>query len=372
MPVTPIGNWLARMTWLKALALSLISGAVLAQPLEFAKIEGWAQDNHQAAFSAFLVSCAKSDPSQEPLNLALKGVCEKAVAFKGKPRAFFESHFTPHLTSNEGFVTAYYEPEILGSRVKNAIYKYPLYKKPGDLVSEKPNPQFDARSKAGRMVDGKLEPYYTRGDIENGAIASQKLELIYLKDENDGFFLSIQGSGRVLLQDGGVFRAGYDAHNGHPYIPIGRVLVERNIADKAIVTMDYLRSYLREDYVRAKELRAQNKSYVFFRELTELLPHQGPIGGQGVPVTPWRTLAVDKTRFVYGTPIFISGNLPLLDMQAGAPFQRLMIAQDTGSAIRGAARGDLYLGSGFEAGVMAGNIKHKITWITLLPIGYKP
>jgi membrane-bound lytic murein transglycosylase A len=171
----------------------------------------------------------------------------------------------------------------------------------------------------------------------------------------------------VKLHEGGVVRLGYDAHNGHSYTPIGRVLVERKIADKAIVTMDYLRGYLAENMDRAKELRAQNKSYVFFRELTELRENEGPIGAQGLPVTAWRTLAVDKSQYTYGTPVFVSANLPLLDMQAGAPFSQLMIAQDTGSAIRGIARGDLYLGSGLEAGFMAGNIKHKVTWIVLIP-----
>lgn len=328
------------------------------EKVAYEDIKGWIHDRHDRAFEVFRISCRVKIISQPETELkqALKDICLSAQ-LAGDSRQFFEGHFTPYLIKETGFLTGYYEPEIEGSRIRSSVYNAPLYRRPADLVGGT-----DSRGKASKKTGGD---YFTRSEIEEGALRGRGLEIVYLKSETDGFFLSIQGSGKVRLAEGGVMRVGYDGHNGQPYTAIGRVLVQRKIAPKELVTMDYLRDYMRDEGV-AKELRAQNKSYIFFKE--QFNP-EGPIGAEQVPVTSYRSLAVDRSRYSYGTPIFVSAILPTGDMGAGEPFDRLMIAQDTGSAIRGLARGDLFLGGN---GSLAGLIKHESTWVVLYPNGVKP
>jgi membrane-bound lytic murein transglycosylase A len=381
---TRIGNWLEQLMLKKAVMLSVseTSREKFACPrfftlfrmtflflflsfkafgyekVAFADIGGWAVDRHDRAFDVFRVSCrvkVATLPATE-LKQALKDICLQAQ-FEDNPRQFFEKHFTPYRVKEAGFLTGYYEPEIEGSRVRSKIYNAPLYKRPLDLVGGS-----DSRGKASKKTGGD---YFTRGEIENGAITGRGLEIVWLKSETDGFFLSIQGSGKVRLAEGGVMRVGYDGHNGQPYTAIGRVLVTRKIAPKELVTMDYLRNYMRDETI-AKELRSQNKSYIFFKEQFN---NEGPIGAEQVPVTAYRSLAVDRSRYSYGTPVFVSATLPTGDMGAGEPFERLMIAQDTGSAIRGLARGDLFLGGN---GSLAGEIKHESAWVVFYPNGVTP
>jgi membrane-bound lytic murein transglycosylase A len=333
----------------------------------------FAQDNHERALAPFIASLLAPLPaSPSPLLLALVALLPKAQAAKNTAKdakRFFETHFTPSLVPSQGFLTGYYEPEVLGSRLRSARFNTPLYKTPEDLIALTPEAgSFNARSKA---VNREGKPYFTRGEIEAGALQGRGLELVYLENANEAFFIAIQGSCRVRLHEGGVMRVGYAAHNGQPYTAIGRVLAERNIAPKEQITMSFLRGYLAQDEMRAAELRAQNASYVFFKAIEGLTQEQGPLGAQSVPLTPQRSLAIDKALYPYGLPIYVESFLPTDNLGTLAPFHRLMIAQDTGSAIRGAARGDVYLGSGFEAGLLAGQIRHEARFTLLLPKGYK-
>jgi len=217
----------------------------------------------------------------------------------------------------------------------------------------------------------KLVPYYDRGEIEDGAIAGRGLEVVWLKNQTDLLFIQIQGSARIRLEDGSMVRINYDAHNGFPYTPVGRVLIERNIIPKDQMSMQKIREYMEQNPGAADELRRQNRSYVFFREVA-LSATDEAVGAQGVPLTAGRSIAVDKNLHVYGTPFFIEGNLPIESDASNTPFHRLMIAQDTGSAIIGPARADLYFGAGAEAGRIAGRMKNAARFVMLLPKSLDP
>lgn len=354
----------------------------------FADLPGWAHDRHEAAMAAFVVSCRpiveRATPPRVALSiwLKLREICPHALALpqpvgREEARRFFETFFRPvrmaRLDQEAGFLTGYYEPEVEASRVRTEEFATPFLGRPDDLVSSRPgNTGFDARASAGRWVDGAFVPYFDRGDIERGALDGRSLELAWVRDPVDVMFTQIQGSARLRMTDGSVVRIGYAAHNGHRYVPVGRVLVERGIATREQMSMDFIRAWMRQNPEAARDVRWQNRSYVFFRLLSELSATDGPIGGQGVPVSDWRTIAVDRNIHAYGTPIFIDGVLPTGPFEAGEPFQRLMIAQDTGSAILGPARGDLYLGSGAEAGSVSGRIRHRAHWYTLLPVSLSP
>ena len=199
-------------------------------------------------------------------------------------------------------------------------------------------------------------PYYDRAEIEDGAIAGRGLEICWLKSQTDLLFTQIQGSARVRLEDGSTLRINYDSYNGYPYTAVGRILIERNIIPKDQMSMQRIRQWMNENPDGAKELRRQNRSYVFFHEV-KLSDKDEAIGAQGVPLTPGRSIAVDKSLHVYGTPFFIEGELPIESEQAKTPFHRLMIAQDTGSAILGPARADIYFGAGPEAGRVSGRLR---------------
>jgi membrane-bound lytic murein transglycosylase A len=217
----------------------------------------------------------------------------------------------------------------------------------------------------------KLVPYYDRAEIEDGAIEGRGLEICFLKEQTDLLFSQIQGSARVSLDDGSTVRINYDAHNGYPYTAVGRILIERNIIPKDQMSMQKIREWMEENPNEADELRRQNKSYVFFREV-QLSDKDEAVGAQGVPLTPGRSIAVDKSLHVYGTPFFIEGELPIETATSKTPFRRLMIAQDTGSAIVGPARADLYFGAGLEAGKVAGRLRHNARFVMLVPKSLDP
>jgi len=217
----------------------------------------------------------------------------------------------------------------------------------------------------GRRKGDELVPYYTRAEIDEGALSGKGLELLYLDDAIELFFMQIQGSGRVRFPDGSWTRLGYAAKNGHSYTSIGRLLAERGEKPPGGLTMEGLKYWLRADAARGRALMHENKSYVFFHELPEAEAGDGPIGAQGVALTPGRSLAVDAAYHKLGTPVFVTApEAPTLD---GKPFRRLMIAQDVGSAIRGKERGDIYWGSGPEAGAIAGVTKTQARFYVLLP-----
>jgi membrane-bound lytic murein transglycosylase A len=309
---------------------------------------------------------------------ALTEVCKRALATRirssAQAREFFEKNFratfVAKLDDGAGFVTGYYEPIIEGARLPSDDYSVPLYSRPSNLIASGKRKLADGFPNKGlvgkRIGRRKIGPYYDRTEIEEGALAGRKLEICWVKDPVDAFFAQIQGSVRVRLDTGQMLRLNYAAHNGHPYYPVGRALIERGIVRKEHMSMDKIRDWMAANPEGAKELRRMNPSYVFFRE-TGLPNHSEPTGGQGVPLTPGRSLAVDRSIHVYGTPFFVQGQLPIDSERSETVFQRLMIAQDTGSAIVGPARGDIYFGAGDEAGQIAGRIKNTVRVAMLIP-----
>src|SRR3954471_7070026 len=358
-------------------------------PVAWSGIAGWSEDDHLAAYNAFRVSCrpisAQRTPPADPkaLGTSLRDPCYIARGLELsdglKAKAFFEEHFLPlrisRLGEGEGFVTGYYEPIVDGSRTENEVYKVPVYRRPSNLFVRGSTQGSAGWPKGGKVFRKsgrrKLVPYYDRAEIEEGAIAGRGLEICWLKDQTDLLFTQIQGSARVRLEDGSTLRINYDAHNGYPYTPVGRILIDRNIIPKEQMSMQRIREWMDQNPDGANELRRQNKSYVFFREV-QLSDKDEAVGAQGVPLTPGRSIAVDKSLHVYGTPFFIEGELPIESDRSKTPFRRLMIAQDTGSAIVGPARADLYFGAGAEAGRVSGRLRHNMRFVILIPKSLDP
>src|SRR5271169_4977966 len=365
-----------------------ISGSQYA-PVAWSDIAGWSTDDHLQAYKAFRTSCKpiaeQRKPPSDPkaLGTSLREPCRAAkaldIADGARARAFFEEHFLPlrisRLGEDAGFVTGYYEPVVDGSRTQTDVYNVPVYRRPSNLfvrgftqeAAGLPN-KGQVFRKIGRR---KLVPYYDRAEIEDGAIAGRGLEICWLKDQSDLLFAQIQGSARVRLEDGSTIRINYDAHNGYPYMAVGRILIDRGIIPKEQMSMQKIREWMDQNPDGAKELRRQNRSYVFFREVT-LSDKDEAVGAQGVPLTPGRSIAVDKSLHVYGTPFFIEGELPIESEQSKTPFRRLMVAQDTGSAITGPARADLYFGAGADAGKVSGRLRHNVRFVILVPKSLDP
>jgi membrane-bound lytic murein transglycosylase A len=353
-------------------------------PVTWSEVTGWNDDDHLPAYKAFRISCqpisAQNGAAAESkaLGNSLRDPCRIArgmeLSDSARAKAFFEENFLPlrisRLGEGEGFVTGYYEPIIEGSRIQNELYPVPVYRRPSNLFVKGqtqasvglPNKGAVYR-KIGRR---KLVPYYDRAEIEDGKIEGRGLEIAYLKNQTDLLFAQIQGSARIELPDGGTVRINYDAHNGYPYTPVGRILIDRGIIPREQMSMQKIREWMEQNPEGANELRRQNRSYVFFREVN-LSAKDEPVGAQGVPLTAGRSIAVDKGLHVYGTPFFIEGELPIESERSKTAFRRLMIAQDTGSAIVGPARADLYFGAGAEAGKVAGRLKNNARFVMLVP-----
>jgi len=358
-------------------------------PLAWADMPGWNDDDQLAAFRTFRASCrpiaAQHDLPSDPkaLGISLRDPCRAARASEisdgTKARSFFEEHFTPlkisRLGEGDGFVTGYYEPVLEGSRTQTDVYNVPVFRRPSNLFVRgyrQSSPDLPNKGQVFRKIGRrKLVPYYDRGEIEDGAIAGRGLEICWLKDPTDLLFAQIQGSARIRLQDGPTVRINYDAHNGYPYTAVGRVLIDRGIIPKEQMSMQKIREWMEQNPDGAKELRRQNRSYSFFREVN-LSDKDEAVGAQGVPLTPGRSIAVDKSLHLYGTPFFIEGELPIESEQSKTPFHRLMIAQDTGSAITGPARADLYFGAGADAGKVSGRLRHSMRFVMLVPKSLDP
>ncbi len=354
------------------------------EPVEWSDLDGWASDDHATAFASFLDSCRAlkhRQPGRDStvMSEALNAVCERAVAAipleEDGARKFFEDNFRPlrinKLGDTDGFLTGYYEPIIEGSRVPTGEFTAPLYRRPPNLVvsgRRKLGDVFPSKGvKVGRRVGRrKIVPYYDRGEIEDGALDGWHLEICWVRSQVDVLFAQIQGSARIRLEDGTILRLNYDSHNGWPYTPVGRALIERKLVPRDEMTMQRIRQWMDANSDAAKDVRRQNKSYVFFR-ITDLSTEDEAIGAQGVPLVPGRSIAVDRSLHTYGTPFFISADLPIANEKAGTKFRRLMFAQDTGSAIVGPARADIYFGAGDEAAQIAGRIRHPGQFVMLLP-----
>jgi membrane-bound lytic murein transglycosylase A len=353
------------------------------EPIDWNALDGWAADDHAAAFATFLVSCRPLirtiPPAGEtrPMYFALKGVCRRALAAgrlaQEQARLFFELNFRPlritKLGDSTGFLTGYYEPIVDGSRFPTGIFKVPIYRRPPDLVPP-PNstgPGFPNRGQSlRRTTTGELVRYYDRGAILDGALDGRRLEICWIKDQTEALLIQLQGSARVRLEDGTMLRINYDAHNGYPFVPLSRILIERNIIPREEMSPERIREWMRANPQDAEEVRRQNRSFMFFR-IVGLSDEREAIGAQGIPLTPERSIAVDRSLHVYGTPFFIQAGLPLTREKHPASFDRLMIAQDTGSAIVGPARADIYWGAGDRAADFAARVRHPGSFAILVP-----
>lgn len=361
-------------------------------PASFAALPGWAGDRHADALPAFAETCARlrSLPADRPLGGGEAAapragriadwlpLCAEAATIApgdhAAARAFFESRFRPWLASNVqiqpadpyGTFTGYFEAELTGSRRRRGAEQVALLRRPPDLIAADLGdfaPDLAGRRLAGRVQGDRLVPYASRAEIEDGALDRRRLELLWLDDPIDAFFLHVQGSGRVRLAEGGIARVGFAAQNGHPYVPIGRVLVERGAMTLEQVSMQSIRDWLRAHPREAEEVMRQNPSYVFFRELRGLEPDEGPPGAFGAPLTPGRSIAVDHAHIPLGIPIWIDTRDPMTQ----APLRRVVLAQDVGGAVRGPVRGDLFWGWGPEAEQAAGRMRERGLWWLLLP-----
>lgn len=350
-------------------------------PLAWHEIQGWMDDDHAEAFATFLGSCrpilrssTKARSQRGDTYQALHEVCDRAIAAvpldTQGARAFFEQNFRPvQLTATgekEGFFTGYYEPVVEGSRTQSDVYNTPLYRRPNDMLTQRLR-RSARKGKAGKRVAKRATaPYFTRAQIEDGALAGRDLEIAWLKSPIDAFFAEIQGSVRVRLEDGSVIRLNYASANGHPYFPVGSVLVQKGIVPREEMSMQKIREYMETHPEEGRELRRMNKSYVFFRE-TDLTEFDEAIGAQGISLTAARSIAVDRKIHTYGMPVFVNALLPIASKQPDTWFRRLMVAQDTGGAIIGPARADIYLGAGDEAERAAGRFKHPGQFVMLIP-----
>jgi membrane-bound lytic murein transglycosylase A len=366
--------------------------ALTFDPISFDDVPGWQDDDHLAAWKAFLASCgpllktaahgqkqANASRSQNLLdvcNLALADARSGDVRTRRQARHFFETHFRPHRvtgTQSRGLLTGYYEPLMKGARTQTSLFKVPVYRRPPDLVNMVAESERGAKSASPthmRKTEQGLQPYLTRAEIEQGGLAGRGLELMYFEDPVDVFFLQVQGSGRVELPDGEKVRIAYDGKNGYPYTSIGRVLIDDGEIGADAMSLEALKEWLRKNADRARAVMWKNQSYVFFRELTGN-DVGGPIGANNIPLQAGRSLAVDTTYYALGTPIFVDAPAITHATKSGV-FRRLMIAHDVGSAIKGPERGDIYFGSGDEAGRLAGITKEPGHFIVLLPVTHTP
>lgn len=356
--------------------------ALTLKPVTFSDLPGWNRDDLSDVITALGHSCTKimaqdpskpfGDPAWNVEAGSWAGACShiengtlRPGPF-GEPRAFFEFFFTPYEATagdyKQGLFTGYYEAALRGSRTPSATYTTALLQRPDDLIMVELGDfreSLKGQRIAGRVVKGNLKPFETRAEIESGKLLAAK-PLVWVNDPVDAFFLHIQGSGRVLLDDGSEMRVGYAAQNGHVYYAIGRELVKRGLMAKEDVSMQSIRSWLEAHPEEAPEFMNLNPSYVFFDEIKGA----GPLGAQNVPLTAGRSLAVDRTKVPYGTPLWLDITAPVPTIPT---LQRLVIAQDTGGAIKGPIRGDYFWGYGEDAEHNAGLMKAPGRYWLLLP-----
>ncbi len=351
---------------------------------DFASLPGWQQDNLTDFLPALIKSCTKilTLPATRDMGgVGLAGtaadwqpLCNEALVLPPEPaviKAFMEQNFTPYQVLNNteetGLFTGYYEASLNGSQTRQGPYTTPLHLRPPELVMVDLG-QFRDELKgqriAGKVENGNLTPFDPRAEIERGTLEGRELELVWVDSAIDAFFLHIQGSGIVEMDDGTTLRVGYAAQNGHPYFAIGKALIERGHIPKEQMSMQAIRGWLDANPDQAEEIMQLNASYVFFRQLDG----DGPIGAQGVELTAERSLAVDRKWMPLGVPIYLETEVAGASSTAPAqPFRQLMMAQDTGGAIRGPVRGDVFWGYGDHAYEMSGAMKNDGRYWILLP-----
>lgn len=329
---------------MRRLGLALIAATLMAGPakpearlLDWADLHGWASDDHAEALAAFNETCGDLTEGDWP------AICAYARD-EGDPRTFFETFFRPVLVTDdeEPLFTGYYEPELPGARRRSDRFSVPLYRRPDDAPSG--------------------VPWLTRQELEtSGILEGRELEIAWLEDSVDKFFLQIQGSGRIRLPNGESLRVGYGGKNGHPYRSVGKELIRRGLLEEHQVSAQAIRNWVRENPANGPQMLWHNPSYVFFREITQVPAEKGPLGAMNRSVTAMRTVAVDPEFVPLGAPVW-------LEKDGAHPLRRLMIAQDTGSAVTGAQRADIFYGTGDEAGEIAGRVRDGGRLVMLLPI----
>lgn len=368
----------------------------------FDALPGWRDDPVEETWPAFLVGCARllardngaggasgadgNNPNARAASAPAspwRAPCTAApfvdAAAPSAVRAFFEANFSAYAVlardgTASGLVTGYYEPLLLGSRTRDPRFRVPLYAAPEDLLTidlVALYPDLAGRRLRGRVEGRRVVPYWSREDITAGRAGLAGRELVYVEDPVEAFFLEIQGSGRIQLADGTVLRLGYADQNGHPYRSLGRVLADSGELPLERTSMQNIREWGRRNPARLPEFLNSNPSYVFFREVPAPAPGtveariDGPIGSLGAPLLARRTVAVDTRAIPLGTPVWIATTYP----SSARPLQRLVMAQDTGGAIRGAVRADFFWGFGDEAGREAGRMKQEARMWLLWPNG---
>jgi peptidoglycan lytic transglycosylase A len=345
------------------------------EQVAYSDIPGWSDGEQAAAWSALVASC-QALRFREGWRAACLDAAATPATDDAAVRRFLETRFVPWRLAGpdgrtEGLVTGYYEPLLNGSRVRRPPFVFPLYAPPDDLLTidlSAVNPDLRNLRLRGRLQGRRVVPYYSRAEIEGGAAPVSGKELVWVDDAVEAFFLQIQGSGRIRLAGGDVLRVGYADQNGHPYQSIGRYLVDRGELQPGEASMQAIHAWAGSHPERLPELLNQNPSYVFFRVLPLADPSAGPLGALGVPLTPQRSIAVDPRYVPLGAPVFLSTTWPSSDL----PLNRLVIAQDTGGAIRGPVRADYFWGFGAEAGALAGRMRQQGAVWVLLPAGTKP
>ena len=419
-PATPLGHlWDLRLAWVMILGTVVATGCAgpggVASPsseepgaapeptfrlenVDQRQLDGWQAAGMAVSLAAFQRSCeaivgrsagARMVPDRPAYGTVgdWEAACQQAFALADTTDAaaerFFRRFFRPHRVAmgakSEGLFTGYFEPQLRGSRQRTDTFSVPLHRPPSDLIRVRLG---DFRSSMadqtlfGRVEGQQLVPYYSRADIADGVLAGRNLEIVWVDDRVDKFFLQIQGSGRVVLRDSSLIRVGYAAQNGQPYRAIGRDLITMGAVPREEMSMQAIRTWLAENPERAADLMNRNPSYIFFQERPNLDASEGPVGAQGVPLTARRSLAVDPDFLPYGAPLWLSTHRPVTGSDVATdttdgvptvPFRQLMIAQDTGGAIRGAVRGDVFWGAGDRARSIAGRMKSPGTYVVLLP-----
>jgi membrane-bound lytic murein transglycosylase A len=347
------------------------------RPIPFSELPGWPEDDLKGFSAALNTNCS----AMRARAVAWGRVCRDAeqinLADASVLRQFIESQFVPHELSDtkgsrSGLMTGYYEPLLRGSRTRGGPFQIPLYRTPKDLVNVDLSsiyPEIKSLRLRGRLEGNRVVPYPTRAEIERkGLLAGE--ELLWVDDPVEAFFLQVQGSGRVQLPSGETVRVGYAEQNGYPYRSIGRYLIDKGELKPNDASMQSIKAWVAANPHRRDEVLHQNPSVVFFREITALPSAQGPLGSMGLPLTAGRSLAIDPRFITPGSLVYLSTRVP----KPGAPprdpgllFQRLMIAQDSGSAVLGAHRGDIFFGTGSEAGEVAGRMRADGKMFVLLP-----
>ncbi len=340
------------------------------QPVSFSDLPGWKADNLRGVLPAFLKSCRAIDKKND-----WRDVCAKAKSIDENNtfaiRSFFETYFTPYQIADEngkrtGLATGYFEPLLKGSRSQKGQFQTALYRKPDDLLSidlASVYPQLKGLRLRGKQDGDRVVPYETRAELEK----SGKLfgnEIVWVDDALDAFFLEIQGSGRVYIPESGeTIRLAYANQNGRPYRSIGQYLINKGELKPGQASTQQIRRWIKKNPRRLREVLDANPSYVFFREEKIADPSEGPKGALGVHLTPERSVAVDSRYIPLGAPLFIDTTQPY----SSDPLRKLVMAQDTGGAIKGAVRVDYFWGFGSQAGEKAGKMKQKLKVWLLLP-----